>query len=334
MKFAMDSCKRITLILDTHTTIVDCNRNALFYLNAHTENDLIGLKITDLMSSYIAKLHTKHMFPLVKSIDLHKLSEIDHKINRQNMSMASRFIMFTVDKVPFMCGVSINIQLDYQGICGYIVNINVDVSHNTNALCGNIDAIPNKYTSLLGTNSFTIKNYENVTCIMMDVCGSTEYICNHTDENAAIMMKNMFEISRKHIVEMYPFVYIHELIGDCVFLIVDAPYMVRNQSNVAIEISRKIQRDVDKSLQKINDCEQNMYLRVGIACGPVVAGIIDGRSFRLFGLTVHTAQRLESVCPRGKITFNQKFKDKHNIEDCAQHCSNLKGLGDVTYYTL
>lgn len=167
----------------------------------------------------------------------------------------------------------------------------------------------------------------------MDLCGSTEYIYNNTDESAAILMKTIFEISRKHIVEMYPFVYIHELIGDCVFLIVDAPYMVRNQSNVAIEISKKIQIDVDKVLHT-NNCEQNMYLRVGIACGPVTAGIIDGRSFRLFGLTVHTAQRLESVCPQGKITFNEKFKDKHNIEDCVQHFSKLKGLGNVTYYTL
>jgi class 3 adenylate cyclase len=249
------------------------------------------------------------------------------------MSMASRFIMYTVDKIPFMCGISINIQLDYQGICGYIVNVHIDVSKSTNALCGNIDAVPNNCIRCLGSDAFITKNYNDVTCIMMDICGSTEYVRRNTDENAAMLMRTIFDISRKHIVEMYPFVYIHELIGDCVFIIVDAPYMVRNQSNVAIDISRKIQKDVDNFLQ-IGNSETNMYLRVGIACGPVAAGIIDGRTFRLFGLTVHIAQRLESVCPEGKITFNQKFKDKHNIEDCVQHCKILKGLGNVTYYTL
>ena len=328
----MASFKKIVLILDKNTSIVDCNRNALFYLNASTENDLIGLNITDLMSPHIAKLHIKHMFPLVNNIELHKLSDVEHKINRKNMSMASQFIMYTVDKIPFMCGISVEIQLEYQGICGYVVTVNIDVSQQRNALCGNIDAIPKKYLNCLGSNTVKTNKYNDVTCVMMDICGSTEYIHNNTDDNAAILMRTIFQISRKHIIDMYPFVYIHELIGDCIFLIVDAPYMVRNQSNVAFDVSRKIQKDVDNFLQ-VDNSEKNMYMRAGIACGPVIAGFIDGRSFRLFGLTVHTAQRLESVCPEGKITFNQTFKEKHNIDDCVKHCSNLKGLGDTTYYS-
>jgi PAS domain-containing protein len=82
---AMATFKKIVLILDKNTSIVDCNRNALFYLNASTENDLIGLNITDLMSSYIAKLHIKHMFPLVNNIELHDLRDVvqRHLLHRQ-----------------------------------------------------------------------------------------------------------------------------------------------------------------------------------------------------------------------------------------------------------
>lgn len=325
--------KKIILILDHDTIIIDCNRNALFYLNASTENDLIGLKITEFMSPYIAKLHINHMFPLLKNTEVHRLKNIDNQINRKNMSMASRFIMYTIDKIPFMCKISIKMQFDYEGISGYIVNVKIDLSYKTAALCGNIDAIPSNYISCLGSNTFRTKQYDDVTCVMMDVCGSTEYIYNNTDIDAAILMKRIFEISRNHIIDMYPFVYIHELIGDCVFLIVDAPYMVKHKSNFAMDISKKIQRDVDHFLST-EILEKKMYLRVGIACGPVTAGIIDGRSFRLFGITVHTAQRLESVCPKGRVAFNQRLKEKLKIKDCFEHLSNLKGLGDVTYYTM
>ncbi|CAE8642139.1 unnamed protein product, partial [Polarella glacialis] len=41
--------------------------------------------------------------------------------------------------------------------------------------------------------------------------------------------------------------------------------------------------------------------------GRASAGVVDGRSFRIFGDTVHKAQRLESVCPRSKVACCADF---------------------------
>uniref|UniRef100_A0A7S1LJ33 Guanylate cyclase domain-containing protein n=1 Tax=Alexandrium catenella TaxID=2925 RepID=A0A7S1LJ33_ALECA len=66
----------------------------------------------------------------------------------------------------------------------------------------------------------------------------------------------------------------------------------------------RVQQRLDELLAAYSP---EMHARAGITVGPVSAGVVDGRSFRVFGATVHLAQRLEGLCPRGRVACSLDF---------------------------
>jgi adenylate cyclase len=78
-----------------------------------------------------------------------------------------------------------------------------------------------------------------------------------------------------------------------------------------------------------------LELRIGLASGPVVGGVIGQRRilFDLWGDTVNTAQRMESFGVPGRIqvaaTTRVLLGDAHRFEERA---ISVKGLGEVTAY--
>jgi hypothetical protein len=81
----------------------------------------------------------------------------------------------------------------------------------------------------------------------------------------------------------------------------------------------------------------DMYARVGISMGDVCAGVMDGRSFRVFGQTVHMSQRLEAACPRHKIACQSCFYKLLSTQLGANGPASevvhaeLKGFGKVEF---
>mmetsp|Transcript_4347 Transcript_4347/g.12710 ORF Transcript_4347/g.12710 Transcript_4347/m.12710 type:complete len:131 (-) Transcript_4347:90-482(-) len=115
--------------------------------------------------------------------------------------------------------------------------------------------------------------------------------------------------------------------------------MVRYPSRAAaigFHVAMQVQRRLDVMLAAYSP---EMYTRVGIAVGTVTAGVVDGRTFRVFGSTVHLCQRLESLCPRAKVACSMEFLDAL----CQQVDDNMtvelleseaKGFGMIRYGTL
>mmetsp|Transcript_177633 Transcript_177633/g.432176 ORF Transcript_177633/g.432176 Transcript_177633/m.432176 type:complete len:131 (-) Transcript_177633:144-536(-) len=115
--------------------------------------------------------------------------------------------------------------------------------------------------------------------------------------------------------------------------------MVRYPSRAAAigsRVAMQVQRQLDVMLAAYSP---EMYTRVGVAVGPVTAGVVDGRTFRVFGSTVHLCQRLESMCPRGKVACSMDFVDTlvqqidENVTIEVQE-SEAKGFGVIKYATL
>lgn len=324
------------LLCDRQTVIYDAHPNALHYLRATHRNDVIGQPITRFMSKYVADIHEKHLFPSVRNADKDQLRVLINRLmNARTMSKANRYVMYTMDDTPFMCRLQIDVQLgENPTVCGFIIHVNV--CRRTQASIR--DTIPMEYKEFIGSDEQCIRDYDHVTCIFMDVCESTDFVRRRGGTQIAGMFRRIYEMANRCVMDLYPFVYVHELIGDSVFIIANAPFMVKNvqmqDTTLAVRVARSIQTQVDAYLQ--DDLgEPDMYLRVGVSVGPVTAGVIDGRTFRLFGLTVHRAQRLESVCPRGRIALDEtmyhEYPDKAKI---VRNQGTFKGLGIVQYYTI
>ena len=315
------------LVTNRYHVIVDCDKNALIHLLCTSIDDLVGKSITTIMSKAIGCLHSGVFF---ESIPKSKLKNIIILLETRHMSMATRYVVYTVNGVPLMCKMSINVQLetDYS-IYGYIVNVHIE-----NESYGLLDTVPYKYKQFIGSDDTCLSRCDNVTCVIMDLYNSTWFENNHdrTGKRIAEVLAGVYRIVKRNIMSMYPFMYIHELIGDSVFIVTNASFFVNRRfiHDACLSTLSRIQAQLDMYLQRTG-----MWVRIGVATGPVHAGVIDGRTFRLFGLTVHRAQRLESVCPKGKIAFDQCFKDhlRYNTLEYGIHETDLKGIGKTTYFT-
>ncbi len=79
-------------------------------------------------------------------------------------------------------------------------------------------------------------------------------------------------------------------------------------------------------------------LRIGIATGPVVAGVIGRRKFSydLWGDTVNTASRMEAYAPVGSVQVTEQTRDLLGDRYVFEQRDNvpIKGKGNMTTYIL
>ncbi len=97
--------------------------------------------------------------------------------------------------------------------------------------------------------------------------------------------------------------------------------------------------DMQKTMMNLPEiAAEGFQIRIGIQCGPVVAGVIGSKKFiyDLWGDTVNTASRLEAHGAPGRIQVSAevyaRLKDSFEFE--ARGAIKLKGKGDMQAYWL
>ena len=90
-----------------------------------------------------------------------------------------------------------------------------------------------------------------------------------------------------------------------------------------------------ETIRAVNDYKSESGLvfrfRIGIDCGPVVAGVIGEQKFiyDLWGDTVNTASRMEENGVVGKIQVTDRFKNKCNLQKIKEsniYCAKSENL--------
>jgi adenylate cyclase len=124
-------------------------------------------------------------------------------------------------------------------------------------------------------------------------------------------------------------------IGDAYMAVSGVPKLTDNHAAQIVQLAIGMQTVAEELSAR---SKYKLYLRVGIATGPITAGVIGKTKFAydVWSPTVNLAARLESVGKPGDIhisdaTHNQ-LKNDFMFEKAPQ--SNLKGIGQVQSWLL
>ena len=283
--------------------------------------------ITTVMSSFIANLHQQY-FDTLRNASTEERKKYAFLIAR-SMTNASTFVVYDMDKKPILCTIKVSLSDDLSSV--------VCIEKQKD----NLTSIPIIFNrSVKNINDpFRAETYDNVVCVMMDISNSTTFTNQNDPIETAKMFYNVYNIVKCHVLQYYPYIYIHELLGDSIFLIVNAPFMVKNtrrcsSSKIAIDVALQLQKEIDLLLKTI-ESEKKMYLRVGIAQGSIAVGMFDGRNLRVFGSAINLSQRLETLCDEGTIYVSHDIIIESKLEyDVIHHMSDIKGFGTMKYLSI
>jgi len=291
--------------------------------------ELIGKSIMELMSPAVADAH-KHIFRSLKCMAPQSVCEVGRRLIMSSMSRCRVFAVLDANKEAAVCNVSVILRPDLSSKV-ILQSINDKI----------VSTVPHGFGRFINDKpGLHVRDFNDVTCVMMDVAGSTRFSQSQPPSVMAELFHRIYVIANAVVMqEAFPFAYIHEIVGDSLLLLINAGFMVQYPSKAAAigsHVARQIQCRLDVMLATYST---DMYVRVGIAVGPVTAGVVDGRTFRVFGSTVHLSQRLESLCPRSKVACSTDFLEmlRSQVSEGVSFDlleSEAKGFGCVKYATL
>ena len=157
----------------------------------------------------------------------------------------------------------------------------------------------------------------------MDFVNSTSNLMANGDKYIANLSLNFFNMVKNIIKQRYyPYVYIHEIVGDSFVFIINADWTY-NIPELCATIAFDFIKDLITNTKFLTD------IRVGCAYGDILYGYI-GSQLRLFGPTINLASRIEHNSIINHILVNEEMFNKlkaENIKFNYEKLSyNLKGF--------
>ncbi len=196
------------------------------------------------------------------------------------------------------------------------------------------NVLPSNIAERLKNNQGLIADgYADVTVMFADLVSFTQLTEQMSPEQMVGLLNTVFsgfdELSEKYGLEKI------KTIGDAYMVVGglsrERPDYVEDMANMAIEMLEFVSRH--PLLVK-----RNVAIHIGIATGPVVAGVIGTKRFiyDLWGDTVNIASRLTDDAQEGqvlvdKLTYN-RLRHEYLFE--PPHMLNVKGKGEMMSYRL
>ncbi|KAL7500890.1 hypothetical protein ACHAWT_010391 [Skeletonema menzelii] len=179
-------------------------------------------------------------------------------------------------------------------------------------------------------------HYENTTILFADIVGFTNKTSSMTPKAVVTMLNNLFS-QFDYLVGHYDLNKV-KTIGDC-YMVTSIP-----SSEIDSGCSRVCMFALDllKCVQKYNMSgpqHGHLDMRVGIACGQVVAGVVGTKRFLfdMWGDAVNVAARMEQHGLPGKIQVTKEVVDNCYSNDFSfelRGTLNIKGKGMLDCYFL
>jgi class 3 adenylate cyclase len=144
--------------------------------------------------------------------------------------------------------------------------------------------------------------FDDVSVIFIDAVDSTEHAAASSPEEFAGALDALFrwfdELADRHGLEKI------KTIGDAYMAVAGAPVPMANHTDAAVAMALDV---LGGSPTVRWPSDDPIDVRVGVASGPVVAGVIGERKFAydVWGDTVNVASRLQEACDPGQVLVSQ-----------------------------
>ena len=168
--------------------------------------------------------------------------------------------------------------------------------------------------------------FDQVSVVFADAVGSTEQAARCTPEAFADTLDELFrtfdEIADRHRLEKI------KTIGDAYMAVAGAPIPMRDHAEAAVAMALDILTEAGGIRWPSGD---PIEVRVGVATGPAVAGVIGVRKFAydLWGDTVNLASRLEEYGEPGHVLVSEstagQLADRYDF--APSRIMDVKGKG-------
>lgn len=211
-----------------------------------------------------------------------------------------------------------------------------------------LNILPKPIADRLKQGQHTIADsFTEVTVLFADLVNFTQLSASLTPTELVELLNQIFsvfdQLTEKHGLEKI------KTIGDAYLVVGGLPTPQMNHAEAVAEMALEMQQalvDLPTALSLAADAgaagaanpDQPLTMRIGIHTGPVRAGVIGTSKFTydLWGDTVNTASRMESLSLPGKIQVTAAtyslLKDKYRFE--VRGAIEVKGKGEMTTYFL
>ena len=204
---------------------------------------------------------------------------------------------------------------------------------NSDRLLKNILPEPIAQRLKTSVNKTIADKFENVAVLFADIVEFTELADDFSPEEIVESLNSLFsrfdEKAKLCGIEKI------KTIGDAYMAVCGLPEPTEDYATKIVNFAQIM---YDELAEYNKTARTPFEIRIGINCGPVVAGVIGKSKFiyDLWGDTVNVASRMEALCPKGEILITENVKeacgDKITIETVREF--EVKGKGVMTVYTV
>lgn len=177
------------------------------------------------------------------------------------------------------------------------------------------------------------ERYPEATVLFADLVGFTERAADADPDDLIATLDDVF-VRWDELADRYGLEKI-KTIGDAYMAVAGVPNAMPDHVRAAADMGLAIRESVSE-LRWPNGVP--ISLRIGIASGPVIAGVIGNRKFAydVWGDTVNAASRLESTAAPGTIQVSEVVRDRlfERYAFSGPYLMDLKGKGVTTVHSL
>jgi class 3 adenylate cyclase len=204
------------------------------------------------------------------------------------------------------------------------------------------EVLPPSIAARLKTGETGIaEHFDSVTVLFADIVGFTPLSAHLSAERIVATLNGIFsrfdELTSRYGLEKI------KTIGDCYMVVAGLPVRRTDHAQVIADMSLELLSSLASYQEEAHRAgtlpqQTQLQMRIGIHCGPVVAGVIGTRKFAydLWGDTVNTASRMESHGEPNMIhctqVFYQALRDRFRFSPRGE--LPVKGKGAMNTYFL